>query len=137
MDPRHYERLYGMRSRLFAGAIAVTLLGAALVLPGSSELAPPVEPPMATTAAPIAENPAMPPETEALAPTPATAKEVPATAPTRQSYVVQRGDCVWKIAASFCGSGFKWGEVYQANRRQIADPDLIYPNQKFVLTCKP
>lgn len=53
-----------------------------------------------------------------------------------QTYTVQRGDCVWRIAESHCGSGFRWGEVYQANQSQITNPDLIYPDQRFTIPCE-
>ena len=46
-------------------------------------------------------------------------------------YTVVKGDCLWRIAQSHLGSGIRWGEIYEANRDQIHDPDLIYPDQVF------
>ncbi len=46
-------------------------------------------------------------------------------------YTVVKGDCLWKIARNKLGSGYRWGEIYDANRSQIRDPNLIYPNQVF------
>lgn len=46
-------------------------------------------------------------------------------------YTVVKGDCLWRIAQSHLGSGIRWGEIYEANRDQIRDPDLIYPDQVF------
>lgn len=46
-------------------------------------------------------------------------------------YTVVKGDCLWRIAQSHLGSGVRWSEIYEANRDQIRDPDLIYPDQVF------
>lgn len=46
-------------------------------------------------------------------------------------YTVVKGDCLWRIAQSHLGSGVRWSEIYAANRDQIRDPDLIYPDQVF------
>ena len=49
------------------------------------------------------------------------------------SYTVVKGDYLWKIAKKdeFYGNGFAWPVIYNANRDQIKDPDLIYPKQEF------
>lgn len=44
-------------------------------------------------------------------------------------YTVQRGDSLWKIAREHLGSGYRWTELYEANRSTIADPNLIYTGQ--------
>ncbi|MCF6270425.1 MAG: LysM peptidoglycan-binding domain-containing protein [Melioribacteraceae bacterium] len=48
-------------------------------------------------------------------------------------YTVIKGDYLWKIAKKdeFYGNGFAWPVIYNANRDQIKDPDLIYPKQEF------
>lgn len=46
-------------------------------------------------------------------------------------YTVVRGDCLWRIARRELGSGFRWERLYEANRDQIRNPDLIYPGQVF------
>ena len=48
-------------------------------------------------------------------------------------YTVVKGDYLWKIAKKdeFYGNGFAWPVIYNANRDQIKDPDLIYPKQEF------
>ncbi len=38
---------------------------------------------------------------------------------------MQRGDCLWTIAETHLGSGFRWTEIYDLNRDLITDPDLI------------
>ena len=49
------------------------------------------------------------------------------------SYRVVRGDHLWGIAKKkeHYGNGFAWPIIYKANRDQIKDPDLIYPDQVF------
>ncbi len=48
-------------------------------------------------------------------------------------YVVEEGDSLWKIAQETLGSGFKWEEIYEANKDQIKDPNLIYGGQKLTI----
>jgi hypothetical protein len=49
------------------------------------------------------------------------------------SYKVVRGDHLWGIAKKkeHYGNAFAWPIIYKANRDQIKNPDLIYPNQVF------
>ena len=53
--------------------------------------------------------------------TPAQEREV--------SYTVQRGDSLSKIAQDQYGDGKKWKAIFEANRDQITNPDLIHPGQ--------
>ena len=46
---------------------------------------------------------------------------------------VQPGNSLWRIARRTYGGGIAYTLIYQANRDQIRDPDLIYPGQVFVL----
>jgi len=50
-----------------------------------------------------------------------------------QVVVVQPGNSLWLIATRTYGSGFRYTVIYQANKTQIKDPDLIYPGQIFKL----
>jgi nucleoid-associated protein YgaU len=47
--------------------------------------------------------------------------------------VVERGDSLWRIAQAMYGEGTAYTIIYDANRHQIDDPDLIYPGQVFQL----
>lgn len=49
---------------------------------------------------------------------------------------IVKGDNLWTIAKHLYGSGFAYVTIYRANKNQIRDPDLIYPNQVFVLPKK-
>lgn len=46
---------------------------------------------------------------------------------------VERGNTLWAIAREKYGKGILYVHVYEANKDQIRDPDLIYPGQIFVL----
>jgi len=45
--------------------------------------------------------------------------------------VIQPGNNLWGIAQQLYGSGFRYTVIYEANKDQIRDPDLIYPGQIF------
>lgn len=45
--------------------------------------------------------------------------------------IVQPGNSLWRIARRVYGEGMRYTVIYQANRDQIRDPDLIYPGQVF------
>ncbi len=46
--------------------------------------------------------------------------------------VVQPGNSLWRIARRIYGEGLAYTLIFEANRKQIRDPDLIYPGQTFV-----
>jgi hypothetical protein len=50
----------------------------------------------------------------------------------RRLYVV-RGDNLWNIARAHYGEGWHHTKIFNANKDQIRDPDLIYPGQVFSL----
>lgn len=47
--------------------------------------------------------------------------------------IIRKGDNLWTISRRLYGEGMRYTTIYQANDRQIRDPDLIYPGQVFVL----
>ena len=47
--------------------------------------------------------------------------------------VVQPGNSLWRIARRVYGQGIQYTVVFEANRDQINDPDLIFPGQIFAL----
>jgi nucleoid-associated protein YgaU len=53
---------------------------------------------------------------------------VASTAPA-QTYTVVKGDTLSKIAKDFLGNANRWREIFDANRDQISNPDLIRPGQ--------
>jgi len=52
------------------------------------------------------------------------------------SVIVQPGNSLWRIARRSYGSGIKYTVIYEANKEQIRDPDLIYPGQVFTIPAK-
>lgn len=50
------------------------------------------------------------------------------TAPA-DTYTVQPGDCLYRIAKKLYGSGEEWSRLYAANRNIIRDPVWIYVGQ--------
>jgi nucleoid-associated protein YgaU len=57
-------------------------------------------------------------------PTPAPA------APPDEVYTVVAGDSLSKIAKRVYGDANQWRRIFEANRDQIQNPDLIHPGQK-------
>jgi nucleoid-associated protein YgaU len=47
--------------------------------------------------------------------------------------VIQPGENLWRIARAEYGHGIRYTVIYQANRDQIRDPNLIYSGQTFTL----
>ncbi len=47
--------------------------------------------------------------------------------------MVEPGNSLWRIARKTYGSGFKFTVIYDANKSQIKNEDLIYPGQVFAL----
>lgn len=60
--------------------------------------------------------------------------EIESTDPAQTMVVVQPGDSLWRIARRAHGLGTAYTVIYEANKDQIRDPDLIYPGQVFSLT---
>ncbi|MCZ8153637.1 MAG: LysM peptidoglycan-binding domain-containing protein [Rhodobacteraceae bacterium] len=59
------------------------------------------------------------------------AGEPTAVSPT--TVTVQPGFTLWRIATENLGDGIRYVQVFEANKDQIRDPDLIYPGQVFTI----
>jgi len=46
---------------------------------------------------------------------------------------VSRGDTLWRLSQATYGVGTRYATIYNANRQQIRNPNLIYPGQVFVM----
>jgi nucleoid-associated protein YgaU len=71
--------------------------------------------------------------TETVAVSVPRAPPPPSAAPAGRTYVVQRGNSLWRIARRFLGSGLRYLAIYSANLGRIRNPALIYPGQVFKL----
>ncbi|SDU13578.1 Ig-like domain-containing protein [Stappia sp. ES.058] len=49
------------------------------------------------------------------------------------SIIIRSGDNLWTISQRRYGEGLRYTTIYQANRDQIRNPDLIYPGQVFMM----
>jgi LysM repeat protein len=63
---------------------------------------------------------------EAAAPEMAEPREAAADG----TYQVRDGDTLWDLAASFLKNPYDWSRIWDLNKAEIANPDLIYPDQK-------
>ena len=61
------------------------------------------------------------------------AAEANAEAAPPATITVQPGFTLWKIATDNLGDGILYVQVFEANKDQIRDPDLIYPGQVFTI----
>jgi nucleoid-associated protein YgaU len=60
-------------------------------------------------------------------------KLAPAAGQDAMYVIVQPGDSLWRISRFHLGRGVQYTVIYQANKDQIRDPDLIYPGQVFAV----
>lgn len=103
-------------------AAAPTLARAPVVAPppaGDTVAGPVTAPDLAADAGGIAAGAAV-----GAVPTPQLRAEI---------VTVQPGYTLWGIAKSRYGKGILYVRVYEANRKMIRDPDLIYPGQIFTV----
>jgi hypothetical protein len=63
----------------------------------------------------------------------ATPTEIPVRPPEGAAYVVREGDSLSAIAERELGSSTLWRDLYEWNRHQITDPDLIWPGMQLRL----
>jgi nucleoid-associated protein YgaU len=55
-----------------------------------------------------------------------------AVVPELQSITVVRGDSLWRISRRILGQGQRYTQIYEANPKQIRDPNRIFPGQVLV-----
>jgi nucleoid-associated protein YgaU len=81
----------------------------------------------AAAATPVEEGTAIEPSASAEA-----AETAPAIViPRKGQIVIQPGNSLWRISRVIYGRGIEYTVIYEANRTQIRNPDLIYPGQIF------
>jgi nucleoid-associated protein YgaU len=66
-----------------------------------------------------------------------TAPATPQPAAAAETYTVKSGDSLSRIAKHVYGDGSKWRAIFDANRDQIDNPDLIHPGQVLKLPAQP
>jgi nucleoid-associated protein YgaU len=65
-----------------------------------------------------------------------SAPDTSQTAPTGTTYTVKSGDSLSKIAKHEYGDAGQWKRIFEANKDQIKDPDLIHPGQELKIPPK-
>lgn len=50
---------------------------------------------------------------------------------TGSSVIIRKGDSLWRVSQRRYGQGVRYTTIFEANRDQIRDPNLIYPGQVF------
>jgi hypothetical protein len=53
------------------------------------------------------------------------------------THTVVDDDTLWDLAVRYYQNPYEWRVIYEANRDSIADPNLIFPNQVFVIPGLP
>lgn len=56
-----------------------------------------------------------------------------ADAPREPFVIVQPGNSLWRLARRAYGKGIRYTMIFEANKDQIKDPDLIFPGQVFAV----
>lgn len=64
-------------------------------------------------------------------------KPVQEKAVATSTYTVARGDSLSKISRKIYGSSKHWRMIFEANRDQIDNPDLIHPGQELRIPPPP
>ncbi len=59
--------------------------------------------------------------------------QAPIVEPEFQTYVVQKGDTLSKIAKEHYGKSSKYHAIFEANKDILKDPDHIFPGQELKL----
>ncbi len=88
-----------------------------------------------TTAKPEEVAPATPAATPvAMVKTAEAPSTTATTEPASGTYVIQKGDSLWKIAVAQYGNGYMWTKVYQANKKLIgSNPGRLFVGNTLTL----
>lgn len=70
---------------------------------------------------------------EVSAAQPAPTQTAPVQTITGNSYKIVAGDTLWSIACRAYRDCYAWPRIYQANKNQIVNPDLIYAGNTLTL----
>lgn len=54
-------------------------------------------------------------------------------APKAKTYTTKEGDTLWSIAAKYLGTGSKWMELFNANKKVLFDPNILRPGTELVI----
>lgn len=57
----------------------------------------------------------------------------PTTSTTKRYHTVEPGDSLWSLAKKYYGKGSDWNKIYNANKDQVKNPDLILDGWKLVI----
>ncbi len=140
----HGDWVLALERALPAGTYALSLLSTGpqtgASVPGERVFALTVEPHGKTTPQPARTAPAAPQSNSATPGYAAELTAVPANAGTgpqpgkpAKLAAVRRGDTLWRLARHYYGKGIRYGEIAGANKEQIKDPNLIFPNQQLAI----
>ncbi len=130
------------------GGLKLLVIGVVLAVAAGCATAPQEEAPP-EPAAPEAAPEAMPAPEPGVMPEPTAEPEAPMPAPAQMAepepvvvveegltrYTVVRGDNLWDIASYrvIYGNPYQWPLIFRANKDQIEDADLIFPDQVLVI----
>lgn len=56
--------------------------------------------------------------------------------PALKKVIVKEGEWLYNISRREYGNSRDWIKIYNANKEQIRNPDLIYPNQELIIPKK-
>lgn len=54
-------------------------------------------------------------------------------APKAKKYTVKDGDTLWSISAKYLGSGAKYMQIFEANRKILSNPNIIKAGQELII----
>lgn len=54
----------------------------------------------------------------------------------QRTHLVVSGDTLWSLSFKYLGTGFRYRDIYNANKQMIKDPALIYVGQKLTIPEK-